>query len=490
MSPTSPLLKIDAGAAARKLSEKRFRSGTETIVALIRLAASFAPERIHVFISRGKVEIVSHGGEPDGSVFRYAALLFDPTASEALRMEALSSLENRSGASFLAAFSEKFSSVRAQWQENGRARGIDFVQNERPKSVALNLQESLRITVMGKMGAVSRVPTVARYCRFSTIPIYINQVRVNRGQILSGCLVQHSFESEKLRGVVGIPREGVLSCLIRLENGIVIEETFYGERRGLIMDAVLDNPHHDADGKDLLEALRDKGRLLYRDLASRYSSIESADRFCAQERLMSRYEHSFDRYLVAENSFFSTVTGQTVDLFEIKRRAAREKVFALDKDMPVHHYRTRKRFVLSLDARGKKFLHLCLGLTPESPPRHVTIGSGGFVVRKFLSFVFDRLKPRGIRIKAESLNEAECRFLEVLQAQLADKDRIFFTNARMLTPIEQTAAGRRIRIPRRHPMMQILHDTLEQKPAAAAWVLCYLTRGALPEPHSTEDARP
>jgi hypothetical protein len=479
MTTGSNLLRIDADAAARKLSEKRFRTKTESIVALIRLAASTSPEAIHISITRGRVEIVTRGGMTDGAVFRYAAALFDPGAHESVRIEAMKRLESHSGASFLAAFSETFTRVSVHWRDGGKARGIEFSRHKVPKIVTADFQDAFRLIVEGKLGAVSRATAVAAACRFSTVQTYVNGRRVDRGRKLPGCLTQTAFEANGLFGVIGIPEEGVLSCLIRLENGIVVSETFYGERRGMVLDALVENAEDDADGKEVLDRLRDRGRMLYSRLADKYHSFSENRRRFAKERLMSRYEHSFERNLVANLHFFSCADGRWVDLFEIKRLSHLEKVYVVDKDVDMHAYRTRNRPVLRLDAREKKFLRLTLGATFDAPPLRVSVGSHGFIIRKTLRRIADWIRLPSIAINDVATTEEEQHFEAGLRAHLGDGDQIIFCNGRHLLPVKRTAAGYIVRVPRQHPRMPEM-TTATADPDGAAWTLRYLTRGVLP----------
>ncbi len=479
MSELFDLLRIDADAAARKLSEKRYRSPTESIVALIRLVASFEPDSVFVTIARGFVEIVSKGGLVDAAVFRYAAALFDAKAPKDVRIEALRRLEGRPGAAFLAAFSEKYTKIVAAWQERpGRGRYLEFTPRRSPRGGPFESSSSFRLSIVGRLGSPDRAAAAARSCRFSFVPITVNGQRVNRGPVLSGCLYQRRYESEGLKGTFGIPREGALSSLIRLEHGIVVEETFYGERRGLIFDVLAENGD-ELDGKEILDRLREGGSLLYRELAARYGALRPKDREAAKERLTSRYEHSFDRALVSGLAFFERADGGFVDLFEIKKRAARERVFGLDRDTALDNYRTRNRFVLRLDAAERRFLHQSIGLAAVEPPLRVSPRGLRFFAEHLLEKWRRRCRHKSHVVAPVELGEMERRFRDILTSCLPQENEIRFTSGRRLAPVEQNNKGRIIYVPLGNKAVRRMMKATVLAPDLAFPAVLFLTEGTV-----------
>ena len=473
------LLRIDADAAARKLSEKRFKSPSDAVAALVRAVLDAAPLSVHVQLTRNRVEIRAEGGAVDGAVFRYAALLFNPAAGETERLKAIARLDDSSGAAFLAAFTEPYHRVWVEWRDASQRHALAFAHGKPPRSAHARSEDAVRITVEGKAAGTARISSVARYCRFSEVPIFINQMRVDRRGKMPGCSVQRSFSESGLRGTVGIPQEGELSSITRLENGIVVEESFYGERRGLVIDAAVEGAS-DLENRDILSRLRSVGRELYRDAAAQYSQLSAADRASLKERLTARYEYSFDHKLLEGLPLFVTAEGARVDFFEIKHRAAREAIFALDDEADASDYRTRRRFVLMLSAREKRFFQNALDLSFSEPPRRVSLLTAGHRINAQLRALRERLRGTPEILDEDALSAAEQHFLSRLSAHTGQWDEIVFVNERDLRTVQETDSGKRIFVPRHHPLTRTAIKRTEADPTLGPWALLLFTQGALP----------
>jgi hypothetical protein len=488
MNASQDLLRIDIDQAVRKLSTNRFKTAADCLIELVLLAASSSPRFISIKIAPGRIFIDADGGRIDDALFYHAACLLDPTKNADARIESLKIIETSSQLSFLAAFSEPWrrifmeqrSGQRVEQPRDFAALGLAFVPGKSPSRYRPKGGDGFRIVVEGNLGRMSIVHDAALRCRFSVVPIYVNHEQVNRGFHLQRCLIERPFQLGEDQGVVGIPAEGDLSVLYRLNNGIVVEEVALNERRGLILEAAVECASKDLDNRVLYEKVRDAGRDLYSAAAGLYAGLKGANAQALKNRLLLRYEHSFERSLVEGIPLFAAADGTRVDLFEIKQRANLGDVFALDESSDLTQFCTLGRFVLILTLKEKKFLNAVLGIHPPSPPRRIQIHTKSRRTRRILSALRDKLLRKGAAVDLRVLTVYERDFLNALKLELPSHFDIAFSDAAVFIYPFQLAGKTMIHIPRKHPSTHKMISAALRDPAYIRWALALLTRGALP----------
>ena len=168
----------------------------------------------------------------------------------------------------------------------------------------------------------------------------------------------------------------------------------------------------------------------------------AADRASLKDRLTARYEHSFDRKLLEGLPLFVTAEGDRVDFFEIKRRAAREAIFALDAEADVSDFRTRRRFVLLLSAREKRFFQNALDLSFSEPPRRVSLLTAGHRINERLRTLRERLRGAPRILDEGMLSAAELLFQSRLSSLTGRWDEVVFVDERELRTVQETDSGK------------------------------------------------
>ncbi len=259
---TENLLRIDVKAEIRKLTRQRFKSVGDYAVELVKYIASQKPLLINIESNSRHLRIRHDGDEMSVDTLKRLITVFDSTRPSRQRHNALVGLEEAEGLGLLAAFSPASARVSIAGQIGGRQLGIEFTPSGQAMSFDANGQDDFCITVKGR----GRRPSLERKllkqaCRFSLVPIRLNGQRINHGPQLEGCLTHVDLRNARLHGTVGLPEASDLSQIVRLKNGIRIEEKIRPAVNGMIFHSVIDEKDDDIDAS--WATLRRVARRLY-----------------------------------------------------------------------------------------------------------------------------------------------------------------------------------------------------------------------------------
>ncbi len=361
------LFTIDVEAEIRKLSSRRHTTAWEPFVELIRLAASFCPERIDVAISRHRFTLDARRATPNEAVFLSLLRVFDQTLSPDQRQQAISELEGQFGLGILAAFAGTPRRVDLSWRRDGKARGLSFSPTRPPRQFTPTQSSGFALDIHGAGCGSAGQRIIEDRCRYAAVPVTLNGVRVSRGKHLDRCLLWTVIHSSELNGITGIPESGDVTQITRLKHGIVDEETFFPAVRGLVTAAVVEDELEDIHAVN--GELRKVGRQLYQKLVDHYPELGAEARRRAESLLFERYEHTRDSRLLSGVEAFAVWGGDAMDFFEVRRRMRQERLFAIDADAPAFLYELEDRLVLVLDKPARRFLEGILEVSLMEPPR-------------------------------------------------------------------------------------------------------------------------
>ena len=480
MSRSLDILAIDIEAALRKLTEKRFKNRDEPALALIRFAAAASPSAIFITLTRKQFVLETTSGEFDQRLFSWLQILFDPMRDKAERSQTLSLLENRVGLDILAAFSGKPKEVSFSFPSDDEAACVQFFPNRHPVRCSTVLsQRSFRMVVNRGMPRLADSDVLAERCRFADIPIIINDKRVSRGIKVEGSLIRQQLVGAPVHGIIGIPKEGDLSHIILLDNGVVSDELYMPNLRGIVFKAVVLGKRNDF--LEFYPALRQAAKRLLPHLAKGYASLGSSRARQAETRLFDRYEVTNEPTLVKGVTAFKTSKGAQVDLSAIERVLEKRTIYVVEEGQRLENFAVNNRHVLVLSRRQRRFLDAVLEQPLKTPPKHVSVGIQSKGIWTSIRDLWRVVTERSKSIESHDWTEQEQRFVGMLRDATADADgsvRFSMSSGRRLAAFQLSDNGSKCYlVPRGHPevprmMRQVLSD-----PRFVSPVLALLTDG-------------
>jgi hypothetical protein len=413
---TLNILSIDIDAALRKLTEKRFKDVDEPALVLIRFAAGQHPKGIRIAFRNRSFRLEALTNEMPQSPFHQLTTLFDPTAPKRERSQMLSDLENSVGLDILAAFSGAPNRVEFTWKGARKTEGIRFNPGAPPVRFSPEESANLTIRIRGGLPARADPKKVAEKCRFSETPVIVNSALVNQGVKVEGALIRQQLATKRLKGGVGIPKEGDLTKVTFLEHGIISEELYMPAQGGLVFHAVIIGKR--SDFKEVYPQLRQAAKRLLPPLAKGYPKLDEKRQRLAEVRLFDRYEVTKESILIKGVDAFRTIDGRRLDLTAVLSSAKTGNLYAIDTDSRRRSYAVKNRLVVIVNRRQRRFLDAQLPVPLRTPPKRIAIAARPHGMLKSLSQFAAGLKSVGNVVAASDLTEAEQYFVSKLQAAM------------------------------------------------------------------------
>ena len=467
MSIPLNILSIDIDAALRKLTEKRFKSIDDPAIVLIRFAAAGTPKGIRIQLTNRSLDIETTGQRVDPALFHHLATLLDTTESKEGRAGALSHLEQVVGLDILAAFAGAPSRVTFSWQTESGAEGIRFVPGEPPEPFSSTFPGDLTIRIRGGLPAKADPVKIAEKCRFSQVPIIINGHLASRGIKVEGSLIRQKITDSDLVGVVGIPKEGDLSQITLLDNGIITDELYMPAQGGLVFHATVFGKR--SDFQEIYPELRNAAKRLLAPLANGYPSLSAKRQKLAEVRLFDRYEVTRENMLVKGVDAFKTVDGASLDLPALLESAKAGNLFAIDEDAAAASFAVKNRRVVIVSRRQRRFLDVLLDAPVKTPPKRIVPHAKPTRFRERIAGLLSRMRGAGDIIPREALTDVERRFLDILNAAAKTANTPFtleMSDGTAFPPrTKKTAGVFCYLVPRRHPKVLAMIADVVVNPA-------------------------
>jgi hypothetical protein len=490
--PVEHLLTIDLDAAVRKLSEERFKTPGESILELVRLVSGMKPSEVRLSLTAKRVVIQANAVRVDEELMELLALLLDSEGPIQLRQHALNTLEREFGLEALAAFQGQPRSVRFEWSNDMRPAGLKFQRGQRPKRYQPADVDGLVIAMRGRMEHLEASRFIKRRCRYSNRPIFLNGRRISQGGRLNHCLIQVDLSNARMKGTIGLPDDGELTTLVRLDRGIVREESYFPAVRGLLFSAILEE--RDSNTKATNGTLGRAANRLYLKLAKSYERLNDADKVRAEELLFKRYRFTGEPELLEGVRTFKRCNGEPLDYFELQALARQTTLYTIPHDAAPTHFAVRNRVVLRLDQRQRRYLDMDPKIPTKEVGRRVQLRSFRTRIHSLARTLTDwpsKLMGVGNKIDDALLEPAEARFLKAVRAEILSGGFIL-PNEGLPFGISICMAERRYRpwvcqgspdgpseysLARRHPIVKSIIRAFELDPDYLYVALFLLTNG-------------
>lgn len=364
------LLKIDVALEIQKLTQNRFKSGTEWAVALCRHLISQKSKVLEIRVENGHLRFLSQGTEINPRALQRLSVIFDAGKPLEERHVAIVEIEESPSFELLCAFYLKNANVHMRSNQN-RLHVV------KARHTTLSLQQATDanvsaspITVVdvksGKIKAAILKKVLFNACRHARIPVYMNGVNIAEGLVLPNCFAQQAFEVDGVKGVVGIPMNSDFVRQVTLRHGVVVKDSLKQPAFGLLYHAIADSAHE----IDELQHLRSVVRNQYLQLRSQVEQLHSAQRKRAIEVLFGRFLETKDRKYIYGVHAFENVEGLRYTIEQIQSLAAQGPLYGIppqsEKSSPA--WLACGRRVFALDARQWNFLEKELEISIVVPP--------------------------------------------------------------------------------------------------------------------------
>lgn len=487
------LLAIDVDAEIRKLGGLRLRSAAEQVVELVRFVASQGASRIDIELHRREFSIAATGVPFNEELTTHLCTAAEPRLSQEIRHDAVVALERGGALGLLATFAPGTTGVSIVWTGHRNGQQVELTPGRSPKvSSAASGEDRLSLVVRGpRLRTAEQAATVARYCRFSSAPIYIGGVRVSRGLHLDGCLFAQEVLAGASRAIIGLPWRGDLCRIVRLSHGIQLEETFKAPQRGLLFHAVVDDSSNDGN---LLEELRRCSRQLFAELSDVFDALGQEARDRAFELLIDRAEKSGQERLLEDVAGFARLGGGLLTLRAVVRLAARGSVYAVGRGDDPRRFSSVGRVVLLVDDRQRRYLETHFGVPLLAPPPRANRSTVPMSARarwSALAFRLGRVRPSSGSVAVlpdAALTPNERSFIVVLSTLVEGMSsaaggssgvHLGFADIEAPTLVRQEEVGRKVWVmARRNGLVLRLVEAVTEDPSLAYPALAALESAA------------
>lgn len=480
MSQCLDILAIDIDAALRKLTEKRFKNRDEPALALIRFVAAASPSAIFVTLKKKQFVLETTSGDFSTELFTWLQILFDPRRKKSERSQTLSLLENRGGLDMLAAFSGKPKLVEFTFSSDSGATCVRFAPGRKPLRITADLSDrSFRMVVHRGMPGLADPEILAEKCRFADIPIFVNEKRVSHGVKVEGSLIRQQLPGTPVEGVIGIPKEGDLSHILLLDNGVISDDLYMPNLRGIVFKAVVFRKR--SDFLEFYPMLRQAAKRLLPHLATGYGSLGNSRASQAETRLFDRYEVTNEKSLVTGVTAFKTAKGARIDLPAIERALKKETIYAVEEGKALQNFAVSNRNVLVLSRRQRRFLDAVLDQPLRTPPSHISVGlrSRGLWVR--LRDLWKDAAERSKFVDSSAWTDVERHFIGLLREATSGRAVGFSMSfGRRLAVFRLREDGTKcFLVPRNHPAVLEMMERVSSDPQYLSPALSLLTDGEI-----------
>ncbi|MBN2529634.1 MAG: hypothetical protein JXR76_24810 [Deltaproteobacteria bacterium] len=367
------LLKIDVVLEIRKLTQNRFKSGTEWAVVLCRYLMGRNCQSLNIHLENGRILVQSSGTGIPEDVLRRLGIIFNVAEDVSLRHQAILEIEESDSFDLLCAFYPAGATVGiksgaaelrvAHGQRTALSVAADDGSSKNGSPVTLLEVKSRKI----KANPLFRV--IESACRYARLPVVLNGKKISDGLTLNDCFAQQFFELDGIQGVVGIPVASDFVRQIVLRHGIMVKDSLKQPAFGLLYHVIADS-HKEVEE---LQMLRPVVRNLYLKLGAMVEQLPAQQKKRAVDVLFGRFLETRDPQYIHNVRAFESTTGRYYTLAEMRNLAMHGPLFAIPSESAPKGQFSQSwllcgRRVFVLDIKQWNFLEKELGISITVPP--------------------------------------------------------------------------------------------------------------------------
>jgi hypothetical protein len=377
----SNLFSIDVDAHLKKAASYTFGSSAHYPVELVRAALRRGATQVDVHLTWERLQVIDNGCGLDAASIKTLNILMDPKEPEALKEEAVESIQTHQGMGLLAIFAANPREILVENSTSSNKLQLYSKKNLFKKSGSIQTSSIVgtngtRITLMGMQRDVEREKQLLEaFCRSVRQEVRLNNRSLGGQPFLSGQMavidLSPSNSISVSLGQVGIPLTGRICHFRLLDQGIPWHHFSLPPQKGFIFDAAVETTG--GMTKDLVDYLVQYAHRLYQWLGQRYNTAEPIYRDRIEELLFTHCRLTNDDSLVMQFAPFSLFNSRrSLSLRQVKDKASRGLLFAVPGHKDRARYHTAHKTVLSLTREQADLLinHLNIPITFLNPVAH------------------------------------------------------------------------------------------------------------------------
>jgi hypothetical protein len=492
------IFSIDVEAHLKKAASHTFGSAAHYPVELVRAALRRGGREVDILIGRDRIQVQDNGPGMDTASINTLIRLMDPTQPEAVKEEAVESLQTREGMGLLAIFASDPEEILVENVSHGKKTHLHFRGNQLKTPGSCSLTKGTRITLFSSRRDYTQEKHIlAAFCR--SVPRR-TRLKLNNRPIGGQSFLIHQMATMKLSpstlahtytagGRVGIPLAGMICHLRLLDQFIPWHHLTLPPQQGFIFDAAVETT--DDVTHELIDYLCQHAHRLYQWMCQRYTSAVPDHRYRFEELLFTHCRLTGDEAYLNQFSPFKIFNSRrSLNLQQVKQKAADGSLYAVPqkKKKDRLRYNTASKTVLSLPRAQADLLinQLNIPITFLNPVtrRQNPLPKLWYTVRKKIKRLICYILPKPQKIlTTEQLSKSEQKFLAAFirgltrsgesmpyQIQSPDAQAVMvqgkglFPSILTKTKDKSSLSSQRLLIRRSHPLVRKAIKAVEADP--------------------------
>jgi hypothetical protein len=420
------IFSIDVEAHLKKTASHTFGSAAHYPVELVRAALRRGGREVDILIGRDRIQVQDNGSGMDTASIDTLIRLMDPSQPEAVKEEAVESLQTREGMGLLAIFASNPEEILVENVSHGRKTHLHFQSNRLKTPGPCSLTKGTRITLFSSRRDYTREKHILEaFCR--SVPRR-TRLKLNNHPIGGQPFLIHQMAAMKLApstlthtytagGRVGIPMAGMICHLRLLDQFIPWHHLTLPPQKGFIFDAAVETA--DDVTHELIRYLCQYAHRLYQWMCQRYTSAAPDHRCRFEELLFTHCRLTGDESYLNQFSPFKLFNSRrSLNLQQVKQKSTDGSLYAVPqkKKKDRRRYNTGSKTVLSLPRTQADLLinQLNIPITFLNPVtrRQNPLPKLRHTVRKRIKHLICSILPGPKKIlTAEQLSKPEQKFL-------------------------------------------------------------------------------
>jgi hypothetical protein len=374
MNPAN-LFSIDVKAHLSKAASHTFGAPGHWPVELVRAALRRGATEVDVQITRNRLQVQDNGPGLSATDLETLLALMEPGQSEALKEEAVESIQNRENLGLLAIFASHPEEILVENASAAGAARLHLRQDrfDQSTSLAAALSRGTRLTLWGAgthRDMEQEKQLLEAFCRSVPREVRLNHRVLGGQRFLSGQIATLKLSVSDLTGggEIGIPQTGRICHFRLLDQGIPWHHFTLPPQQGFIFDAALETSAEVTD--EMIRHLYPYAHRLYQWLRKRYYTADDAYRDRIEELLFTHCRLSGDDSLLLQFAPFRVLGSRhSLHLNRVKKEAAAGTLYAVPWHKDHLNYNTSGKTVLSLTRQQADLLinHLKIPISFLNP---------------------------------------------------------------------------------------------------------------------------
>lgn len=420
------IFSIDVEAHLKKSASHTFGSAAHYPVELVRAALRRGGREVNILIGRDRIQVQDNGSGMDTASINTLIRLMDPSQPEAVKEEAVESLQTREGMGLLAIFASNPEEILVENVSREGKTHLHFQSNQLKTSGPGSLTKGTRITLLSSRRDYTQEKLLLEvFCR--SVPRR-TRLKLNNHPIGGQPFLIHQMATMKISpstlthtytagGRVGIPLAGMICHLRLLDQFIPWHHLTLPPQQGFIFDAAVETT--DDVTHELIDYLCQHAHQLYQWMCKRYTSAAPDHRYRFEELFFTHCRLTGDESYLNQFSPFKIFNSRrSLNLEQVKQKAAHGSLYAVPqkKKKDRLRYNTGSKTVLSLPRTQADLLinQLNIPITFLNPVtrRQNPLPKFWHTLRKGIKSLICYILPKPKKIlTAEQLSKSEQKFL-------------------------------------------------------------------------------